>query len=703
MPRKSISFDLDFVFKDIFPRFTVKQFDDVTFNIKPKLQGSDYDITGMTGKIFVGVNNDVFMQTQGITVTSNNIDIVLDKNMLQKNGRAYAEIELTDSNGTITSSSFIFNIDAKVGEGGQIPGGIEGFVQKYERLISEFKSQVNSSINSCNDNVANKLNSVDAFVNTKISDFENRFNTLTSSKQQDAEVIDARGGENSLKARLDNFDSQLEHIAKIATTEEELINIIENSKDGDIVLVGSGLIINNTIEINKRITLKGNIISKLNSSEIFNIKFNGVGELFKVGVNWNECVFKNLTLVGNKDNTQTAIKLSGNKSKIVDCNIINFSTGIEFYHYYDTTWTGENFVKNNFIENCNRGIYIGVDSQNGSTYDSYIENNIFIECKKWIYAEKLHNWRIDNNHFYSKTSQTESRMFIDSMGNTSITNNYIEVETECTNLIEINIKTPNGGNQIINNRIFSPQYELIESDKHVFKINILSWCESLLITGNTLATYVTQNNIYLCYLSNADNACYATVSNNMFPLRKIIKSERENWFKEVRLQQSNYNLRLSQGIVLNDYSDSARCLINSHSNFNDMLSETTKGLHITTDTGNIYYYDGTLFNEIVTNNNTLPIQSENGWISNGENKAIKHGRRVFVEFDLINGTNTENTLIFTIPSTHKPTKGKTVIANCYKDGDIIDKVELYVGSDGYVYLWKCNGAKRVLGEFSYFI
>lgn len=210
MPRKPISFDLDFVFKDIFPRFTVKQFDDVTFNIKPKLQGSDYDTTGMTGKIFVGVNNDMFMQTEGITVTSNNINIILDKNMLQKNGRAYAEIELTDSNGTITSSSFIFNIDAKVGEGGQIPGGIEGFVQKYERLISEFKSQVNSSINSCNDNVANKLNSVDAFVNTKISDFENRFNTLTSSKQQDAEVIDARGGENSLKARLDKINSQLE-------------------------------------------------------------------------------------------------------------------------------------------------------------------------------------------------------------------------------------------------------------------------------------------------------------------------------------------------------------------------------------------------------------------------------------------------------------------------------------------------------------
>ena len=214
MPRKTISFELDFMIKDIFPRFTVKQFDDVSFNIKPKNQGLDYDTTGMTGKIFVGVDNDMFMQTTGITVSSDNINVILDKNMLQERGRAYAEIELTDSNGTITSSSFIFNIDEKIGEGAKIPEGYEGFVAKYERLISEFKSQVNSTISNCNSNVNStikqcnssvdrKLNTVDSLVNAKISDLENRFNRLTSSQQQSAEVIDARDGEVSLKARLD--------------------------------------------------------------------------------------------------------------------------------------------------------------------------------------------------------------------------------------------------------------------------------------------------------------------------------------------------------------------------------------------------------------------------------------------------------------------------------------------------------------------
>ena len=40
-------------------------------------------------------------------------------------------------------------------------------------------------------------------INNKVNEVENRFNALTSKQQQDAEVIDARDGETSLKARLD--------------------------------------------------------------------------------------------------------------------------------------------------------------------------------------------------------------------------------------------------------------------------------------------------------------------------------------------------------------------------------------------------------------------------------------------------------------------------------------------------------------------
>ena len=47
------------------------------------------------------------------------------------------------------------------------------------------------------------LNSVDARVDESMNEYETRFNALTASQQQDMEVIDARDGEVSLKARLD--------------------------------------------------------------------------------------------------------------------------------------------------------------------------------------------------------------------------------------------------------------------------------------------------------------------------------------------------------------------------------------------------------------------------------------------------------------------------------------------------------------------
>ena len=232
MPRKSISFELDFMTKDIISKFTVKQFDDVTFNITPLMNNIPYATTNMTGTIYIGCNNDLFQQNTDIVVFSDNINIKLNKAMLQNHGRAYAELELKDSNGVVTSSTFLFNIEKKIGEGATIPGSIEGFVSKYERLIAEFKSQVNETIHNCNSNVDNKLNTVDSLINVKISDFEKRFNRLTSSQQQDAEVIDARDGETSLKARLDrDIEKTNKELDRVKKLEESTVSTVTTESD----------------------------------------------------------------------------------------------------------------------------------------------------------------------------------------------------------------------------------------------------------------------------------------------------------------------------------------------------------------------------------------------------------------------------------------------------------------------------------------
>lgn len=261
MPRKTISFELDFIIKDIISKFTVKQFDDVTFNITPLMNNVPYTTTNMTGVIYIGCDNDLFQQNADIVVSNNNINIKLNKTMLQNCGRAYAELELKDSNGTVTSSTFLFNIEKKIGEGSTIPGSIEGFVAKYERLISEFKSQVNltinncnnkvnSTINNCNANVDNKLNTVDNLINTKISDFEKRFNRLTSSQQQDAEAIDARTDFkgvvfDSLKERIDYTDKLLRDSTVSTVETESDFTTVEATSNGyfeDVKLEGKTLV-----------------------------------------------------------------------------------------------------------------------------------------------------------------------------------------------------------------------------------------------------------------------------------------------------------------------------------------------------------------------------------------------------------------------------------------------------------------------------
>ena len=353
MPRKPISFELDFMIKDIFPRFTVKQFDDVSFNIKPLNQGLDYNTTGMIGKIFVGVNNDMFMQSTGITVSSNNINILLDKNMLQKSGRAYAEIELTDNAGTITSSSFIFDIDPKIGEGGMIPGEYEGFVEKYERLISEFKSQVNSTVNGanslinstvsnanslvnetikkCNTNIDNKLNTVDGLINTKVLDFEKRFNSLTSKQQQDAEIIDARDGETSLKARLDRDIEK----AKEIYTSVEGSNISTDSSSGylkDVEILGNTI---QDIEQKGDLSDIRSVGDKVENQELYEIPVLIRGKNLNSGFELGDLSTSDGTLVTSSTKTRSIefIKIDILNSYNIHRNGIN--EGFNVYCYND--------------------------------------------------------------------------------------------------------------------------------------------------------------------------------------------------------------------------------------------------------------------------------------------------------------------------------------------------------------------------------
>ena len=86
----------------------------------------------------------------------------------------------------------------------------ENKVDEFDEKIVELNTTKDNFISSVNTKVDNKISELDnaksdmtTTVSNKVNEVETRFNALTSSQQQDAEVIDARDGETSLKARLD--------------------------------------------------------------------------------------------------------------------------------------------------------------------------------------------------------------------------------------------------------------------------------------------------------------------------------------------------------------------------------------------------------------------------------------------------------------------------------------------------------------------
>ena len=92
-----------------------------------------------------------------------------------------------------TKDNFVSNINTKV----------DTKISEIDNVKDNFVSSVNTKVDSKISELDNAKSDMTNTVSNKVNEVENRFNALTSKQQQDAEVIDARDGETSLKARLD--------------------------------------------------------------------------------------------------------------------------------------------------------------------------------------------------------------------------------------------------------------------------------------------------------------------------------------------------------------------------------------------------------------------------------------------------------------------------------------------------------------------
>lgn len=110
----------------------------------------------------------------------------------------------------------------------------ENKVDEIDKKIIEINATKDNFVSSVNTKVDNKISEIDSAksdmtntVSNKVNEVETRFNALTSSQQQDAEVIDARDGETSLKARLDrDIKETTKELDKIKKLEESTVSTV---------------------------------------------------------------------------------------------------------------------------------------------------------------------------------------------------------------------------------------------------------------------------------------------------------------------------------------------------------------------------------------------------------------------------------------------------------------------------------------------
>ena len=215
--------------------------------------------------------------------------------------------------------------------------------------------------------VREALNSVDARVDEAMNEYETRFNALTASQQQDAEVIDARDGETSLKARLDRDIEK----AKEIYVPVEGTYVSTDSSSGyakDIEMLG------NTIQDASNLADIRSVGDKVEGQELYEIY------VVSCGKNLFNKVFKDTlnNINGVTVNDSGVVTLNGTLSNHYMFNVVipegeyratTFSDSIMALHVFwdggDSSFQCDRTLS--FTEDTTLQCYIA-----GGTYDNYI-------------------------------------------------------------------------------------------------------------------------------------------------------------------------------------------------------------------------------------------------------------------------------------------------------------------------------------------
>lgn len=273
-------------------------------------------------------SNELDRRTQEARRVSNEVERISNENTRKANEVAREKNETSRQN---TFTNKVNEVDKKIVEMNTTKDNfISNINTKVDTKISEIDNVKDNFVSSVNTKVDNKISELDNAksdmtntVSNKVNEVETRFNALTSSQQQDAEVIDARDGETSLKARLDRDIEKAKQVYECV--EGSYISI--DSSDGylkDIEMFG------NTIQSASNLADIRSVGDKVEGQELYEIPVLSCGRNL---INPNIKFKDNLML----DSSGNEISTSNNATSIDYINVegitkLKYSNSVHGYN-----------------------------------------------------------------------------------------------------------------------------------------------------------------------------------------------------------------------------------------------------------------------------------------------------------------------------------------------------------------------------------
>lgn len=221
-------------------------------------------------------SNELDRKSQEARRVSNEVERISNENTRKANEVVREKNEASRQN---TFTNKVNEVDKKIIE---INTTKDNFVSsintKVDTKISELNTTKDNFVSSVNTKVDSKISELDntksdmaTSINNKVNEVENRFNALTSKQQQDAEVIDARDGETSLKARLDR---------DIEKAKQVYVNVEGSyiSTDSSVGYLKDVKILGNTIQSASNLADIRSVGDKIEGQELYEIPVLSVGK-----------------------------------------------------------------------------------------------------------------------------------------------------------------------------------------------------------------------------------------------------------------------------------------------------------------------------------------------------------------------------------------------------------------------------------------